>query len=477
MRDRANVTTLEPPAVPIIQRSPSPPSTGRSRRSIGVALALLSFGLGSIWALLIRPLNAPDETAYLQAVMQARAERRLPEIHFDFTTNPLGEVTGTPGNVEARAYIQRLGITDRIALIPYQNVQPPLYFLLTGLITQLVPPDPGLILYLSRVIGAACGAGTVYFCWAATRQLAPIRPYWAIGVAGVVALLPEFCFNNARVGNDSLVNGLIAATFYVWFRGLRDPTFDRYLLWAGGLTGLAVMAKLNALLLVPGLLLLVLFRALHGYRRGDALWGVVRRAIPRAAGAGTSVVLVCGWWFVRNLIVYGEPSGTGAANLFWKLNLPGLNWNDLTARWDFVRSTWLSFWGFFGWQTISLPDIFYDQALVLSGLLLGLSGLAALWWLWRGLRGRGPIPAYAWQAGVLLALTTVLLLSSFVQFNLGVALSAQGRYLFPALLPAALLFTGGLQALAPGRWGKTLALSLPLLWLAAMNAVGLTLVH
>src|SRR5690242_16062403 len=55
--------------------------------SAGLAVALVSLWLGVLWVAAIRPLNAPDETAYLQAVMQTRNERSLPEIHFDFSQN------------------------------------------------------------------------------------------------------------------------------------------------------------------------------------------------------------------------------------------------------------------------------------------------------------------------------------------------------------------------------------------------------
>jgi hypothetical protein len=440
-------------------------------------VTLISFWVGLFWAAAIHPLGAPDEPAYLQAVMQTQQERRLPEIHFDFTTNPLGEVVGTPGNPAARAYIESVGMNDRLRLLAYENVQPPLYFLITGLITQFVPPIPTTVLYLTRLLGVAFGAGTVYFCWAATRQLAPGAPGWAVGTAGVVALLPEFCFNNARMGNDSLVNCLSAAAFYVWFRGLRDRAYDPHLLWAGSVVGLAILAKLNAVLLVPGLLLLVLFRARQGHRRGEPRAAWVGRALPLAAGALGSLVLVTGWWVVRNMIVYGEPSGTGAVNVFWTLNEPGLNWDDLTARTNFVLSSWMSFWGLFGWMDILMPFLFYSQALVLTALSLALSGLAGVRLMLRRWRRRERGRAYVWQAGVLLAVTAFLLVGSFVQFSLTVALQPQGRYLYMALLPAALLLTGGLYALTPGRWLKGPALSIPLLWLAAWNAVGLILVR
>jgi hypothetical protein len=154
-----------------------------------------------------------------------------------------------------------------------------------------------------------------------------------------------------------------------------------------------------------------------------------------------------------------------------------LNWDDLTARTNFVLSSWMSFWGLFGWMDILMPFLFYSQALVLTALLLALSGLAGVRLMLRRWRRRERGRAYVWQAGVLLAVTAFLLVGSFVQFSLTVALQPQGRYLYMALLPAALLLTGGLYALTPGRWLKGPALSIPLLWLAAWNAVGLILVR
>ena len=199
----------------------------------------------------------------------------------------------------------------------------------------------------------------------------------------------------------------------------------------------------------------------------------LRRGARLAMGAGVSLVAVRGWWFVRNLIVYGEPSGTAAANRFWTLNLPGFDWRDPAARWDFARATWLSFWGYFGWQTIPLPDVFYRQASRLSLLMTVVSVLAAARVVARHRRQRVPLPAYVWQATLLMGLTTVLVLALFVQYSVTVAAQAQGRYLYMAILPAALLFTGGLSAWARGPLVKWIALGLPILWLATMNGAGL----
>jgi hypothetical protein len=123
-----------------------------------------------------------------------------------------------------------------------------------------------------------------------------------------------------------------------------------------------------------------------------------------------------------------------------------------------------------------MPQEYYDQALTVSLVLLGLSVLAGLALIVRCALGRAVVAPHVWQSVLVMAVVAAVLLYGFVQFSGTVALQAQGRYLYLLLLPAALLFTGGLRALAPGRVGKLIALSIPLLWLGVWNTVGVALV-
>jgi hypothetical protein len=87
------------------------------------------------------------------------------------------------------------------------------------------------------------------------------------------------------------------------------------------------------------------------------------------------------------------------------------------------------------------------------------------------------VAAYVWQAAVVMGVVSVVLAVGFVQYSLNVSESPQGRYFFLLLLPLAILFTGGLYVLPPGRIPKVLALSVPILWLAGANFVGLVIVR
>ncbi len=456
---------------PPVTRStrPHPLGRGRLRRwagQPGSALAFSSFLLILLWAGVTKPLNAPDEPAHIQAVMQVRKQHILPEVHYN-PANTEAEVTGHPRDDETIAYSSSLGRTDPWMLTPYEATQPPLYYLAAGGVALLVPPTPQVVLYLSRLVAAVFGAAAVYCCWAAARELAPRAPLWAAAAAGAVALLPQFCANSATASNDSAANFAAAAAFFVWFRGLRRPRADRWMIGAGAVLGLCILAKLTTVALAPALGLVWLFRVFQAAPTGRARLG---QGVRMAVGAAGGVVAVCGWWLVRNMLVYGEPSGTTDSLRVFRAAFSKV---DMANPTEFYLSTWESTWGRFGWMDISLPGDAYEQARRVTFVLLLLSGLAGLGIIVRAVVRRRGVPTFAWQAGLVMAVAVVGVIIGYFQFNTTVAFQAQGRYLFPVLLPAALLFTGGLYALLPGRWLKTLGLGLLLAWLGLLNMVGL----
>ena len=265
-------------------------------RQPGFILAAINFCLGLLWMTVIPRLDAPDEPAHLQAIMQVRKEHKLPEAHFAPGAR-VGEIIGSPSDAETHAYILRrrskLPVNDEYVALPYKSVQPPLYYVAAGLAAQLVPPEPRTVLYVGRLVAILFGAASVYFCWLAIRELAPRAPIWAIASAGTIALLPEFCFTNAHAANDSAVNLAATAAFYVWIRGLRRPEFDRRLFGGGVMLGLAFLCKLTAAVLIPGLVLVVLFRMFQVRPRALGCSNWLKRALSMLAGAALGTLLVC----------------------------------------------------------------------------------------------------------------------------------------------------------------------------------------
>ncbi|HMA37002.1 MAG TPA: glycosyltransferase family 39 protein [Chloroflexia bacterium] len=449
--------------------APAAPGAVR-QHAPGLILALLSWGLILLWVGVSKPLNAPDEPAHLQAILQVRKQHQLPEVHYEFVGNR-ARVVSPPTDPTVRAYAQQVGRRGEFPLIPYESMQAPLYYVVTGVAALPLPPDPQTVLYLGRVIAALFGAGTVYFCWAAGRVLAPQAPAWAIASAAAVALLPQFCFNSATAANDSAFNCASAAAFYVWLRALRDPAYDPWLLRAGAVLGLAVLTKLTGLALAPGLGVLLLVR-LAGAPPGGS-WGAWwPRAVRLTAGAAGGTLAVCGWWLLRNLLVYGEVTGGRDAFHFYHIRFQQFDWTSAAQRAAFLEQTWESLWGRFGWMSIRLDPGWYTQTRYVALILLIVSLVALV-------RARPRLPGralarwpFAWQAGLVFASVGLAIALGYWQYNVTVNFQAQGRYFFALLLPAAWMGTGGLYTLLPGR-ARVVALGLLLLWLGILNAAGL----
>jgi len=445
-------------------------------RQPGFILAAINFCLGLVWMSVIRPLDAPDEPAHLEAIMQVRKEHKLPEVHFA-PGNRVGEIIGSPTDAETRAYILRrrskLPVNDEYVALPYKSVQPPLYYVAAGLVAQLVPPNPRTVLYVGRLVAVLFGAASVYFCWLAVRELTPQAPIWAIASAGTVALLPEFCFTNAHAANDSAVNLAATAAFYIWIRGLRHPEFDRRLFGAGAMLGLAFLCKLTAAVLIPGLTLVILFRMFqeHPSALGWSNW--LKRALSMVAGATQGTVLVCGWWFIRNIFTYGEPSGTSAELRLVTGNFIKADFSDPRTAGNLLRYTLESLWGRFGWNDITLHQQVYHFCNTAALLLVCLSVLAGigLFGLW--LTRRQASDVVAWQGLLMFLAVGITLFAGYVQYNVKIAYQPQARYFFILLLPGALLLTGGVYAFAAKRPLRAAVCTFIFTGLVVLNALGL----
>src|SRR5437867_13394924 len=96
-----------PPEQPVQARAARGPAIRAVRylttRQAGLIVAVLSLCLGLVWAAAISPLDAPDEPAHLQAIMEVRNKHMLPEVHYDFRV-PHARVIGTAGDTAARDY-------------------------------------------------------------------------------------------------------------------------------------------------------------------------------------------------------------------------------------------------------------------------------------------------------------------------------------------------------------------------------------
>ena len=162
-------------------------------------------------------------------------------------------------------------------------------------------------------------------------------------------------------------------------------------------------------------------------------------------------LILGGVWWARNLSTYGG------------LDFTGLDRHDevtvgqpRTADYSdevyggsfgryleaFLATTFRSFWGQFGWMALIMPRWAYAAfALFSLGVLAG----AALYV--RQARWPGALSGPQRDGLVLLALTLGFVLAAYLLYNV-TFVQFQGRYLYPALIPLALLVAIGLAGWA-----------------------------
>jgi len=262
-----------------------------------------------------------------------------------------------------------------------------------------------------------------------------------LGAAMFVTLLPKFDVVTATVTNDALVIMLSSLALLITLNVTKAAANRRLLLSAllGLVLGAAAVTKTSALLLVVPFLAVVAFA-------GET---PTRRRLVDTAAAVASMGFVSGWWFVRNLDLYGDPLAHEATIKYLSEWFPGLvapaSWTD-TDRFGFLvpeqllKSTWYTG----GWNQFYAPTLL-NLILTLAAAVTLSSAVRAF------IAGRGE------TGESLCGVTGVILGSAAVAGLMAVLLvakettQAEGRITYIGLSAFATLATLGAHEVLPFR--------------------------
>jgi 4-amino-4-deoxy-L-arabinose transferase-like glycosyltransferase len=428
------------------QRQTQRPALSAQHSFLGLILAAY-VALAAGYALATPRWNNPDEPAHFNYVRDVAERGRLPIIqHGDWDADLL-----------ERQKAARFPDDSSIKTIRYEGHQPPLYYLLASPVYMTAGPLGlgGQVLAL-RGLSILLGAVVVVAAFLAGREAFPERPAIALLAAATVAFIPMHTAMSAAINNDSLANALAGLTVAALLGGLRRGFDDHLAVGLGLLLGALLLTKLTVYFYVP---LALGALALSGLRRlppdSPGSWGTIGR---RPLLALAAAVAVSSWWFVRNAQVYGWTDLLAAAR-HDEVVLGQPRWDRLdAAAGDYlVRVLFRSFWGQFGWMGVVLEDRLYLLYLALT--LLGVLGLALVVRDRLGSRasnGKRELDprdepscesaGRRLQMGVLVG-AIVLVVAQVALYNVRF-IQPQGRYLFPALVPLALLLSLGWSRLA-----------------------------
>jgi Predicted membrane protein (DUF2142) len=372
----------------------------------------------------------PDEPAHYNYVAHVAQTATLPELKPGDWDLPLLE----------RLKNGRMQPGDSIEAIRYEGWQPPVYYLLAAPVYRFAPPDDEARVLALRLFGAVLGGATLVVAYRTAMCVLP--GYLALAVPPALAGIPMFTAVSASVSADPLAN-LIAAwltLLVVWiFVSRAAPISPRAAAGLGALVGVGVLTKLALAIFGPLLVYVLLLRAAQR----------VRAVVAMLAACG-AVMLP---WLVHQVTTYGltDPFATArhAAVVVDQERFSGLS---VDYAMQFLTVTFHSFWAQFGWMAIVAPDRLY--------WFWGLLSLAAMVGLMRQTR---LLLAPGWRLVVAIGLLSLI---AYVGYNLAFK-QFQGRYLFTALVPMAMLLVAGWSRLVPRRAGPLLAMSFATLLVVA----------
>ncbi len=229
-----------------------------------------------------------------------------------------------------------------------------------------------LAVRLVRLFSVLLGTFTVYLTYRIAKKVAPDRPEIALGAAAVNAFTPMFLFISGAVNNDNLVIPLASLSLLLMITivtGRGEDSRQGYikLILLGVVIGLGALTKITAI----GLLLLAAFvifierwRKLGRKVDLKSLLSLFAQTALHLLLVLAPVVLIAGWWYYRNLTLYGDWSGWNAfiAVLGQRATSAGLAqlWDE---RWGFM----ISYWGLFGGLNVPMPTWIYH---LLNGTIL-----------------------------------------------------------------------------------------------------------
>ena len=279
--------------------------------------------------------------------------------------------------------------------------------------------------HVLRLFGAALGLLTVSGVYLAARATFPSSRPVALVAAALVGLSPRFLTHSATITNDNLLVALLTWGVYLSVDALRRGLTWTRMAALGALAGLAALTKVSGLFLLPLAVLAI----------ADLTWRDKRwvRGLGHVALVGSVCVLVAGWWYVGNLVRYGEPA---LVPLITQDSGQRASWPSRLVLPETYKVLY-TYWAASPYCEIRL-GVFPVYAVA---SLLGLAGL--------GLALRRASPAARRRVALLLVWAGVTFLAWFF-FNTSVW-APDGRYLFPAHAAIAPLLAAGLMAVV-GRW-------------------------
>ena len=412
---------------------------------------LLSYvALASIYSVITPIFEASDELWHFPMVQRIATTGQLP-LQDPANISPWRQEGSQPPLYYMIAAILTAGIdTSDMSIVRRQNPHADIGVLLPDRNANMMThrteleifPWRGTVLavHVTRFFSIALGLGTVFVTYRLGREIFPIEPVIRLGAAALVAYLPMFLFISGSVNNDNLSNlaGSLLLLLIVRLVALEHlPRWRDYVL-IGVTAGVGLLAKFNIGFLLPLAALTLLMISL---RRKDWQPFVFGGLI-----SGGLTILIAGWWYLRNIQLYGDPTGL---NVFLEIVGRRLVPANLAQLWSERHSFTQAYWGFFGGMNVPMPETIYLVFNIIGGIGLLSAFIFLVYTLLR--RNRTSLPVHSGIAAAFTLLWPAMTFVSYLRWTAETPAS-QGRLVFGAISAISLWLVVGLLWWLPRRF-------------------------
>lgn len=190
----------------------------------------------------------------------------------------------------------------------WQMFQPPFYYIISAFLLKvfLQITSFDIAVKLLRIIPMICGALQIEVCYRVMQLMYPKNNTLQTFGTVIGGFIPMNIYISQAIGNEPLA-GILTSLLVLWqikYIQSKGPPSRERLIVAGFLAGLALLTKTSALLIVILLLLTIPLKGFYRTKDGDNQIIETTKAIITVS---ITAFLVCGWYYIRNIIVLGAP--------------------------------------------------------------------------------------------------------------------------------------------------------------------------
>ncbi|MCX6156982.1 MAG: DUF2142 domain-containing protein [Ignavibacteriae bacterium] len=282
--------------------------------------------------------------------------------------------------------------------------------------------------YLLRILSVIFGALNVLFIYKIGKIITDNENF-SLFAAFIAASLPQFAFISGMINNDNLANLMSTICLFLIIKIFKEGYSMKQIVLLGIALGISVLTKKTLMFLLPGIVLMFLYKSVVIDKEYKGYFKYVLVIL-------LLTVLITGWYFARNIILYNDILGTRMEID----TMPTLVDKKSLFSYYFVstfpRGLFISFVGLFGWMNLKPPS--YIHLLYIFFALAAFYGFA---------KSKIIKEKHLFNTVILMSAFVFICFCGIIYFNLTFT-QYQGRYMFPVLSLIVVILSLGLKYFA-----------------------------